>query len=150
MPAILSALAALPLLLRPADAQPVLRVGLQALQAGTLDPHRAAATEDMAIVSWMFGGLLRFPPGSADPAKLEPDLADRVTPGADGLTWTFHLRPGVQWHGGQGTVTADDVVQSLLRAADPKRSSYAAEYADVASIDALDPGTVRLVLRRVT
>ena len=140
-------LATILLLVCPAAAQPVLRVGLQGLQAGTLDPHRAAATEDMALVSWMFGGLLRFPPGSADPAKLEPDLADRAEPSADGLTWTFHLRSGVRWHDGSA-VTADDVVQSLRRAADPKRSSYAAEYADLASLDALDAATVRLVLQR--
>ena len=25
----------------------------------------------------MFNGLMRFPPGSADPARLEPDLAER-------------------------------------------------------------------------
>lgn len=133
----------------PAAAQPVLRVGLTGQQTGTLDPHRAAATEDMTLVGWMFNGLLRFPPGSADPAKLEPDLAERVDSSPDGLTWTFRIRPGVQFHGDHGTVAAEDVVQSLRRAADPKRSSYASDFADIASIDATDPMTVCLVLRRL-
>ena len=132
----------------PAAAQPQLRVGLTGTQAGNLDPHRATATEDSAPVSWMFNGLLRFPPGSADPAKLEPDLAESMAASPDGLTWTFRLRPGVKWHDGQGEVTAEDVVQSLRRAADPKRSSFSGEYRDVASVDAVDARTVKLVLRQ--
>ena len=132
----------------PAWAQPVLRVGMSAQQAGTLDPHRATATEDMALVNWMFSGLLRFPPGSADPAKLEPDLAESMESSPDGLTWTFRIRPGVRFHGDHGTVTAEDVVQSLRRAADPKRSSYSADFADLASVEASAPMQVLLVLRR--
>ena len=132
----------------PAAAQPTLRVGLTGTQAGNLDPHRATATEDSAPVSWMFNGLLRFPPGSADPAKLEPDLAESMDASPDGLTWTFRLRPGVKWHDGQGEVTAEGIVQSLRRAADPKRSSFSGEYRDVASVDAVDARTVKLVLRQ--
>lgn len=131
-----------------AEAQPVLRVGLTGQQAGSLDPHRATATEDVAVVSWMFSGLLRFPPGSADPARLEPDLAESYEGSADGLAWTFRLRAGVQWQDGKGEVETEDVVQSLRRAADPKRSSFAGEYADLDRIEAVDQRTVRIVLRR--
>ncbi len=130
----------------PAMAQPVLRVGIGATQGSTLDPHRATATEDVGLVSWIYGGLLRFPPGSADPARIEPDLADRVDSTPDGLTWTFHIRPGVSFHDGSPVVAAD-AVASLRRAADPKRSSFASDYVDVASIEATDPMTLRLVLR---
>ena len=42
---------------------------------GSLDPHFAVSTIDRIPVAWMFNGLARFPPGSNDPAKLEPDLA---------------------------------------------------------------------------
>lgn len=138
----------LALLAAPALAQtrPTLRVGFAATQTSTLDPHRASATEDVGPVSWIYAGLLRFPPGSADPAAIEPDLADRYESTADGLTWTFHIRPGIVFHDG-GALTAADAVASLRRAADPKRSSFATDYADVAGIEAPDAMTVRLVLR---
>jgi peptide/nickel transport system substrate-binding protein len=96
----------------------------------------------------MFNGLLRFPPGSADPARIEPDLAESVAASPDGLSWTFRLRDGIAIQNGLGVLTSNDVVQSLRRAADPKRSSYAGDFADLDSIEALDPRTVRLVLRR--
>ena len=50
--------------------------------------------------------------------------------------WTFHLRRGVAFHHGYGELTADDVVYSLRRAADPQRSNFASDYADVASFGA--------------
>ncbi|NTA14343.1 polyamine ABC transporter substrate-binding protein, partial [Agrobacterium tumefaciens] len=53
-----------------------LRVGAAAENVATLDPTRATATVDVGVVSWMFNGLVRFPPGSADPTKIEPDLAE--------------------------------------------------------------------------
>ena len=135
------------ILCSPAWAQPTLRVGFAATQSATLDPHRATTTEDVGLVSWLYSGLLRFPPGSADPAAIEPDLAESVDSTPDGLTWTFRMRPGVTFHDGSA-VTAADAVASLRRAADPKRSSFATDFADVDSIEAPDPMTVRLVLRR--
>lgn len=136
----------LALLAMPAAAQ-TLRVGVQAQGAGTLDPHRATSTEDVAVTSWMFNGLLRFVPGSADPGHIEPDLAETAISSPDGLTWAFHLREGIAISGG-GVLTAEDVVQSLRRAADPKRSSYSGDFADVGAIDAIDARTVRIVLKR--
>ena len=130
-----------------AVAQQILRVGFSAVQTSTMDPHRASATEDVAMVSWLFSGLLRFPPGSADPARLEPDLAQRMERSDDGLVWTFHIRPGVTFHDGT-KLTAADAVASLRRAADGKRSSFATEYTDVAGIEATDAMTVRITLKR--
>src|SRR5882672_8711555 len=88
----------------------------------TLDPHRASATTDKVLIGWMYSGLARFPPGSADPKDLEPDLAERWESSPDGKTWTFFLRKGVKFHGNWGELNADDVVYSLTRAGDPKRS----------------------------
>ena len=64
----------------PAAAQEkVLRVGAQATDIATLDPHRTSSTHEKGPISWIFGGLVRFPPGSADPAKIEGDLAESWT-----------------------------------------------------------------------
>ena len=79
---------------------------------------------------------------------LEPDLAERWESSADGLTWTFHLRKGVKFHGGYGELTAEDVVYSLNRAKDPKTSGFSSDYANFASVEAVDPYTVRITLHK--
>ncbi len=125
----------------------VLRVGASAADISTLDPHRTSATHEKGPISWIFGGLVRFPPGSADPEKIEGDLAESWKPSPDGLVWTFKLRKGVQFHKGYGEATAADVVYSLNRAADPKRSSFSSTFAQVAKVEAVDPYTVRITLK---
>lgn len=129
----------------PATAK-TLRVGMSAADFTTLDPDRATSTTDVVLVSWMFNGLVRFPPGSADPAKIEPDLAESWDSSADGKVWTFHLRKGVPFHGGYGELTAEDVVYSLERAKNPESSAFASDYAAFEKIEALDPLTVRITL----
>ncbi|SFP25023.1 peptide/nickel transport system substrate-binding protein [Paracoccus pantotrophus] len=130
----------------PAWAQDsVLRVGVGSDISG-LDPHRASATTDKGPIGWMFNGLLRFPPGSADPDDLEPDLAESWTSSADGTEWVFKLREGVRFHGDWGELTAEDVVYSLNRARDPERSTFAAAYSAFNTIEAVDDMTVRIVL----
>ena len=132
----------------PADAQKVLNVGMAAADLGSLDPHRTATTPDKAIIGWMFNGLVRFKPGTMNPEAIEPDLAQSWDTSPDQLTWTFHLRKGVQCNNGYGELNADDVVFSLKRASDPKISSFSSDYADVASIEAADPSTVRITFKR--
>ena len=132
----------------PALAQKTtLNVGIAAQDSGRLDPHFAVSTIDRIPVAWMFNALVRFPPGSIDPAKIEPDLAERWETSVDKKTWTFHLRHGVQFHGGYGEMTADDVVFSLKKAGDPKTSAFSSELRPVESIEAVDPYTVKIVLK---
>ena len=144
---LIAALAAAPLAPAPAAAQMTLRVGSGGADIAKLDPHRATSTNDKTVVGWMFNALVRFPPGSADPKTIEPDLAERWDRSPDGLTWTFHLRPGVKFHGSWGELTAEDVAYSLKRAADPKRSSFAGAYTAIADVVAIDPKTVRITLK---
>ena len=62
----------------------------------TLDPARATTTTDLVPVGWIYNGLVRFKPGSADPKDLEPDLAASGTtrptarpgPSISGTTFT--------------------------------------------------------------
>ena len=125
----------------------VLQISAGGSDISTLDAHRATATTDKALVGWMYNGLVRFPPGSADPKDIEPDLAERWESSPDSKTWTFVLRKGVKFHGNRGELTADDVVYSLTRSADPKRSSFAADFAGIGSITKVDDHTVRIVLK---
>ena len=133
----------------PAAAQtaPTLRVGMAAQDVGRLDPHFAVSTIDRVVVAWMFNGLVRFKPGSIDPAEIEPDLAERWESSADGKTWTFHLRRGVQFHGGFGEMTAEDVVFSLRKSGTAASSAFAADYRAFQSVEAVDSHTVRITLR---
>ena len=133
----------------PATAQtaPTLRVGMAAQDVGRLDPHFAVSTIDRVVVAWMFNGLVRFKPGSIDPAEIEPDLAERWESSADGKTWTFHLRRGVQFHGGFGELTAEDVVFSLRKSGTAASSAFAADYRAFQNIEAVDSHTVRITLR---
>ncbi len=132
----------------PAPAQEkVLRVGAPATDIATLDPHRTSSTHEKGPIGWIFGGLVRFPPGSADPTKIEGDLAESWVRSPDGLTWTFKLRKGVQFHRGYGEATAEDAVYSLARAADPKRSSFSSSFQQFQKVEAVDPYTVRITLK---
>jgi len=130
-----------------AQTGPTLRVGMAAQDVGRLDPHFAVSTIDRVVVAWMFNGLVRFKPGSIDPAEIEPDLAERWESSADGKTWTFHLRRGVQFHGGFGELTAEDVVFSLRKSGTAATSAFSADYRAFESVTAVDSHTVRIVLR---
>ena len=52
-------------------------------------------------------------------------LAEKWDISEDGLTWTFHLREGIKWSGGE-PITANDFKFAWIRALDSKN---AAEYA---------------------
>lgn len=140
--------AAVLLALAPARAETVLSVGMAAADLGSLDPHHTATTQDKAIIGWMFNGLVRFKPGTMNPEQIEPDLAEKWEASPDQLTWTFHLRDGVQCNNGYGPLTSEDVVFSLKRAASPETSSFSSDFADVASIEAPDAKTVVVKFKR--
>ncbi|MDZ7801606.1 MAG: ABC transporter substrate-binding protein [Trueperaceae bacterium] len=122
-----------------------LSIAFDASDLTTADPHFAAATQDRAVADMVFNGLVRYRPG--DITTFEPDLAVAWDVSSDGLTWTFHLREGVQchpWNGNDGyELTSQDVVYSLRKAADPDTSAYAGEYQGM-SFEATGPYTVEI------
>lgn len=132
----------------PAFAQGVLKYGMASQDLGTMDPHRATSTPDKPISGWVFNGLVRFKPGSDDIGSLEPDLAESWESNDDGTEWTFKLRPGVTFHHGYGELTAEDVVFSLNRSADPDTSAFSSDYAAIDKIEAIDPLTVKITLKQ--
>ena len=127
----------------------VLTIAFDAGDLKTLDPHFAAATQDRAVVDMIFNGLVRYKPG--DITVFEPDLAERWEVSEDGKVWTFYLRKGVichPWGDNPGyELTAEDVVYSLRKSADPARSAYAGEYTGM-SFEAVDKYTVKITLER--
>jgi peptide/nickel transport system substrate-binding protein len=68
-------------------------------------PHLYVGAEDV-VLKPMYENLLSRDPKTGE---LIPMLAERWQVTDGGRTWKFHLRKGVQFHGGKGEVTADDV-----------------------------------------
>ncbi len=129
-----------------------LRIAIGASEAGTLDPHFASGFQERAVVDMIFNGLLRYKPGNV--SVIEPDLAENM-PDVEiynGLqAWIFKLKKGVMFQAGPSTdpyeLTADDVVYSLEKSADPERCAYSGDYADMA-FERVDDYTVRIVLAK--
>ena len=46
--------------------------------------------------------------------NIQPQMVDKYETSPDKLTWTFTLRPGLEWHDGK-PVTAEDCVASIKR-----------------------------------
>lgn len=76
----------------------------------TLDPALSTDATSNEVVAQLFEGLVKFDKG----ANVIPGIAWHWTISSDGLTWAFHLRPGVKFHNGR-ELTAEDVKYSLER-----------------------------------
>jgi ABC-type transport system substrate-binding protein len=102
-----------------------------------LDPASAYYTVSYTLERAFTRQLVSYPSSSQIGAAtaVAPDLASALpTTGnggisADGLTYTFHLRPGVQWNTSPPrAVTAGDVVRGLQRICNPASPSGALSY----------------------
>lgn len=89
-----------------------------------LDPHLVSAFTDMQVVLAFFEGLVAVDEETSRPV---PAAAERWEVSADGLTWTFHLRPDLRWSDGT-PLTAATFRDSYIRALTP---SLGSEYAYV-------------------
>jgi peptide/nickel transport system substrate-binding protein len=138
----LTSAAALVVLAGTAQADTGLIVGLQ-LEPPHLDPTSAAAGAiDQVLYSNVFEGLTRFGPDGS----VNPGLAASWDISEDGLRYTFNLREGVAFHDGTA-MDAEDVVFSLDRArAEDSTNAQKALFAEIESVEAVDPTTVRVTL----
>ncbi|MEK6348534.1 MAG: ABC transporter substrate-binding protein [Burkholderia sp.] len=78
----------------------------------TLDPAEIYELVPSEYVANVYERLVRV--DLRDPSKFEGRIAQSWSVGADGLTYTFKLKPGLKFHSGN-PVTADDVAWSLQR-----------------------------------
>ena len=78
-----------------------------------------------------------------------PSLAKSFEQSPDGLTYTFHLQPGVKFHNGK-TMTAADVKYSFERCKNPATGAVNFEvFNDVVAIETPDEMTVVIKMSRV-
>ncbi|MEN9705177.1 MAG: hypothetical protein RLZZ393_1056, partial [Pseudomonadota bacterium] len=87
----------------------------------TLDPSLSTTVPTQRILDDLFEGLTRID----GKGVVVPGVASSWERSADGLTWTFHLRPDARWSNGD-PVTARDFLYGWRRTVDP---ATAAEYA---------------------
>jgi len=83
----------------------------------SLDPQKISTVDEDLVVGDLMVGLVEDAPDG----RPVPGVAGSWETSADGLVWTFHLRPAL-WSDGT-PVTADDFVFSYRRLLDPKTAA---------------------------
>src|SRR5215510_12810544 len=102
-------------------------------------PHLYVGAEDV-VLKPMYENLLTRDPKTGE---LAPMLAERWKVADSGRTWTFYLRKGVQFHGGRGEMTAEDVRFTFATIAkEGSANSLAPEFRLIKSMEVEDPHTL--------
>lgn len=92
----------------------------QNVPAGAIDPMTIADGGGITVLCQVAETLVL----SGGDLVAHPVLAESWSPNQDGSVWTFKLRQNVKFHNGK-TMTADDVVATFDRLADPANGSNA-------------------------
>ena len=101
----------------PAHSPQILRLG-QRNEPAVLDPAKATLADEFAILRALCEGLL-IPGLNGEPV---PGAAAAFDVSADGLIYTFHLRPDARWSNGE-PVTAAHFIESYRRVLTPATAS---------------------------
>ncbi|MDW8326996.1 MAG: ABC transporter substrate-binding protein [Anaerolineales bacterium] len=119
----------------------VLRVGWGD-RPDSLNPAYAFLASSYVIFDSVYSSLVKEGPDG----KYRGDLAQSWEASSDGLTWTFKLKSGIQWHNGE-PLTAEDVVWSINEIKnDPEGWATLVNYTNgFAEVTAPDAQTVRIV-----
>ena len=130
----------------------VVRIGdTTASESTSMDP--AMNFEDLDPIYSMYDRLVTYVP--PDYSKVAPMLADSWDVSSDGLTYTFHLHPGVTFTGTSDPVDAASVKFSIERAEainGPPAWLLRPDggVINITSIQVLDPMTIRFTLAAVS
>jgi peptide/nickel transport system substrate-binding protein len=102
-------------------------------------PSLYVGAEDV-VLKPLYESLLSRDPKTGE---LIPMLAERWQVTDGGRTWKFHLRKGVQFHGGRGEVTAEDVRFTFASIAkEGSANSLAPEFRLIKSMEVEGPYTI--------
>ncbi|WP_427113837.1 ABC transporter substrate-binding protein [Megasphaera sueciensis] len=110
----------------------------------TLDPMMAVHNDDLWMMNLVTEGLVK---ADKSGKKIEPCLADKWTVSADGLTYTFSLKPDVKFSDGE-KVTAADWIYSLTRIRDTKSGSWQFTMKNVKDITSPNEDTLVITLEK--
>ena len=109
----------------------------------SLDPHKTVKAGTREVMFNVFEGLMKPTPNG----DLTPAIAESYEVSEDRMTYTFHLREGVQFHNGE-TVTAEDVVYSIQRCAAATETGIVQveAFSVIQSIETPDDKTVAITI----
>ena len=109
----------------------------------SLDPHKTVKAGTREVMFNVFEGLMKPTPNG----DLTPAIAESYEVSEDRMTYTFHLREGVQFHNGK-TVTAEDVVYSIQRCAAATETGIVQveAFSAIQDIKAVDEKTVAITI----
>ena len=109
----------------------------------SLDPHKTVKAGTREVMFNVFEGLMKPTPDG----DLTPAIAEKYEVSEDRMTYTFHLREGVQFHNGK-TVTAEDVVYSIQRCAAATETGIVQveAFSVIQSIETPDDKTVAITI----
>jgi peptide/nickel transport system substrate-binding protein len=125
----------------------VLRIRLGTSDVSNMDPAFIPTVEDENVAYSVYQGLVGFKPGTYDLVNV---LAETIDQSEDGLAIEFKLREGVQFHGGYGELTAEDVKFSFERIIDPEVASvYALDWAPLDNVEVTGKYTGIIHLKEV-
>jgi len=115
---------------------------VETLGAQTLDPILEGRPGNAVYQAVMYDSLVGF---DFEKGGVGPGVAERWELSADGLTWTFFIRPGQVFHNGD-KLTAHDVKFSLERQMSPQSlaSAAATMRRTIKSIEVVDDLTVKV------
>ncbi len=136
----------------------VLRWPIGATDFGTFDPALVQLAIDAESLQTVFTGLVEFD----SKLQIRDQLAQSHEISADGLTYTFHLRPNLKFSDGT-PLTSQDVVYTINRALLPATKSQVTYYLNLIkdydkltvgkiptligdSLLAPDPSTVKIII----
>jgi peptide/nickel transport system substrate-binding protein len=127
----------------------VLRIAINE-EPKNLNPLLAGTTPEVFVDRFMFEPLLSADPSGHAVPMLALDVPSQSNGGisADGLTIRYHLRRNARWSDGS-SVTARDVIWSWEAVENPNNDAVSRHgYDEVRSIDAPDPYTAVVHLKR--
>jgi len=135
-----------------AQSPQVLKFAVHTSGLSQLDPHFAKGSQDFTYADMVFNSLVRYVPGNL--SRLEPDIVEtmpRFYIKNGRQIWTIKLKKGIFFHPGPFNpayeLTADDVIFSLKKAADPDRGGFAQEYAAM-TFEKGDDYTLEIILEK--
>lgn len=128
--------------LRAQDQKGTLVFAVESLSGQTLDPILEGRPGNAVYQAVMYDSLVGF---DLEKGGVGPGVAERWELSADGLTWTFHIRPGQTFHNGD-KLTAHDVKFSLERQMGPGSLAAAAATMkrSIKNIEVVDDLTVKV------
>ena len=114
--------------------------------AWSLDVRACSDVTGLNVCKQLYNGLMNYDPDG----NLFPDLAEAPAEQPDDRTYIYKLRQGVQFHGGHGELTADDVVytfDAIRGAIDTGLSFFLSLWlGPLEKVEALDKHTVKFTM----